>query len=90
MKTLRNPNDILSGDTDYLLIHLIHLCKYETLQKSVMLLRTSGYRLCEEDLKVMKENTFGQLDKYREELTKPSMNIVKDWSVVYNPCDERY
>ena len=47
--------------------------------------------MCEEDLKVLKENTFGQLDKYREELTK-AVNEYRErpGQIVYNPCDERY
>ena len=52
---------------------------------------TSGYRLCEEDLKTIKENAQNQFDKYREELTKAANEYrEKSGQIIYSPCDEQY
>jgi hypothetical protein len=92
MKTLRNPDDIFSGDTDYLPYSISSIYgKYETLSEEYHVATTSGYRLCEEDLKVLKENIFSQLEKYREELTKAANEYrERPGQIVYSPCDESY
>ena len=92
MKTLRNPDDIFSGDTDYLPYPISFIYgKYETLSEEYHVATTSGYRLCEEDLKTIKENAQSQFDKYREELTKAANEYrERPGQIVYSPCDERY
>ena len=92
MKTLRNPDDIFSGDTDYLPYSILSAYgKYETLAEEYHVATTSGYRLCDDDLRAVKDNAQNQLAKYKEELAQAVSEYREHpGSVVYHPCDEMY